>query len=534
MKTIKQTAILIALFLNINVLSYGQIGRSDVILSDTTWSSDTLKIYNDIVVESQVTLTIDPGVYVEFQGNYSINVYGKITAIGSVTDSITFIINDTTKFADTATYAGGWGSIKLLGNDIDTSFFHYCRFSYGKAVSPGSYPNDNYNEELKGGCLYLNQYHSLIITNCLFNHNFSTYKGGGIYLYKSDNLFIENNKFKTNRTFARGGAIYAEMNKILNISNNLFYSNISFKFVSSGFGNILSGNGAAIYSLSNYQVVNIANNRCFNNKCVSGVIYEANNNSQIINNTVTNNYGIGLFNGRNFGNQKYYNNTVCLNYLGGQVTGLMYFNNDLELKGNIFWGNEHDSYFPHHEIENPDGGEAINSFNCFQNGNEGIGNIEEYPEFTNPTNGTGLEYDGLNADWTLLNASPCINKGTPDTTNLNLPQYDIAGNPRVFGGRIDMGAYENQNVYVKINDSPVYSKIKLYPNPGTDKIFIDIPPEMNGAWIDIVDGQGRVLMHEQISFSPAILSPYKLQSGIYFYRIYNENKVVKSGKWVKR
>ncbi len=51
----------------------------------------------------------------------------------------------------------------------------------------------------------------------------------------------------------------------------------------------------------------------------------------------------------------------------------------------------------------------------------------------------------------------------------------VAGNPRVFGGRIDIGAYENQSVYVKINDSPVYSKIKLYPNPGTDKIYIEIP-----------------------------------------------------------
>jgi hypothetical protein len=164
----------------------------------------------------------------------------------------------------------------------------------------------------------------------------------------------------------------------------------------------------------------------------------------------------------------------------------------------------------------------------------GEGSIDDYPQFTNPSGGAGIEYDGLAADWTLLETSPCINKGTPDTTGLNLPQYDIAGNQRVFGGRIDIGAYENQSVYVKINDSPVYSKIKLYPNPGTDKIYIDIPPEMDGAWIDIVDGQGRVLMHEQISFSPSILSPYKLQSGIYFYRIYNENKVVKSGKWVKR
>ncbi len=171
---------------------------------------------------------------------------------------------------------------------------------------------------------------------------------------------------------------------------------------------------------------------------------------------------------------------------------------------------------------------------CIQYGYPGEGNISSDPQFTSPTEGAGIDFDGLAADWTLLEASPCINTGTPDTSGLNLPEFDLAGNPRIFGGRIDIGAYENQSVYVKINESPVYSRIKLYPNPGSDKIYIDVPPGMEGAWIDIVDGRGKVLMHEQIQTSPSVLSPYKLQSGIYLYRIYKENKVVKSGKWVKR
>lgn len=245
---------------------------------------------------------------------------------------------------------------------------------------------------------------------------------------------------------------------------------------------------------------------------------------------------MGLLSGHSFGDQKFINNTICNNSIGASVAGLMYFNTDLIMIGNIFWGNENDPYYPvRQEIQCPQcSGQAVSSYNCMKYGFYGEGSIEDYPQFINSTEGAGLEYDGLSADWTLLETSPCINTGTPDTTGLNLPELDIAGNQRVFGGRIDMGAYENQSVYVKINDSPVYSKIKLYPNPGTDKIYIDIPPEINGSWIDIVDGQGKILMHEQIQMSPALLSPYKLNSGIYYYRIYNDNQIIKSGKWIKR
>lgn len=60
------------------------------------------------------------------------------------------------------------------------------------------------------------------------------------------------------------------------------------------------------------------------------------------------------------------------------------------------------------------------------------GNIDEDPLFAF----TGEHH------YSLLEDSPCINAGIPDTTGLNLPEFDFAGNLRVLDGRIEMGAYE--------------------------------------------------------------------------------------------
>ncbi|MCK4358090.1 MAG: T9SS type A sorting domain-containing protein [Candidatus Cloacimonetes bacterium] len=61
-----------------------------------------------------------------------------------------------------------------------------------------------------------------------------------------------------------------------------------------------------------------------------------------------------------------------------------------------------------------------------------------------------------------------MDSGTIDTTGLNLPEYDLAGNPRISGGRIDMGAYEWQDthaVYDWQNQSTDNVLFQNYPNP---------------------------------------------------------------------
>lgn len=528
MKNIKLICLLIFSIVNIGV--YGQY----FINADTTWLSDSLFISNDIIIGENARLTISAGKVIVFENYSGIEIRGRLTAIGTETDSIIFRVSDTTGFSDTTTLIGGWKGLYFnTNNNTDTSFLKYCNISNGKANGQKSFLNGS-SVANKGGGIIIYYYDNVIIGYSTITNNYASFKGAGLYVKSSENVIINKCYISKNKTYEEGGGIYF-LGVKGEITNNKFVLNTAYKIDTAGGYYWSSGTGSSIFSsFCSSRNPLIEDNLITGGKGISGTLYDNNSSSLIFNNIIVNNDDIGFFNGHGGSHTKFTNNIICNNSKQSPTnSGATIFSNYLILSNNIIWGNEAGGLNEPPQIFDEWDDKNV-TFCCVQYGYSGEGNIDTYPVFNNPTSGAGKEYIDLSADWSLLNFSPCVNTGTPDTTDLNLPEFDIAGNPRIFGGRIDMGAYENQNVYVKINDSPVYSKIKLYPNPGTDKIYIDIPPEMTGAWIDIVDVQGRVLMHEQITYSPAVLSPFKLTAGIYFYRIYNENKVVKSGKWVKR
>jgi len=111
---------------------------------------------------------------------------------------------------------------------------------------------------------------------------------------------------------------------------------------------------------------------------------------------------------------------------------------------------------------------------------DGIAGILPYPV---PGNTIDFLASSINADplfaggfdihdpeyYSLSELSPCINSGTPDTLGLFLPPYDLAGNYRVWDGRIDMGCFEFGAPPVA-NDDPIAPDIPAfsltaYPNP---------------------------------------------------------------------
>jgi hypothetical protein len=103
------------------------------------------------------------------------------------------------------------------------------------------------------------------------------------------------------------------------------------------------------------------------------------------------------------------------------------------------------------------------SYSNIQGGWEGTGNIDANPLF-----------DSLGIHpYQILNESPCVNSGCHDTTGLEIPMYDLGGNYRITGDRIDMGAYEC--LFTAIPGlSKNINKVSIYPNPVTSTIIMEI------------------------------------------------------------
>jgi len=126
--------------------------------------------------------------------------------------------------------------------------------------------------------------------------------------------------------------------------------------------------------------------------------------------------------------------------------------------------------------------------------------------------------------------SPCVNTGTPmyepgmqppyiiqedtvyklitfDYDTIDLPQTDLVGNPRIFGGRIDMGAYECQDTgtgVTKYKYQTTKLKVDVYPNPFCYNTFIMFEME-NEAEVRVIiyDLQGNAVKELMNASLPA-------------------------------
>jgi hypothetical protein len=138
------------------------------------------------------------------------------------------------------------------------------------------------------------------------------------------------------------------------------------------------------------------------------------------------------------------------------------------------------------------------------------------------------------SDYSILAGSPLINTGSFDKFNL---LYDFNNHRRPVGGLYDIGAIEYDGGADTLLHTATENPV-LFPNPAGSVLSIKYLSLNNSKTItSIYSAAGKlVLQQTDIPLQPGIqeihIDVQKLQRGIYFYAVQDENKIT-SGKFIK-
>jgi hypothetical protein len=542
-------------------------------------------ITGTVMVPTDSTLRIQPGVKVNFQGHYKLLVSGRLLAEGTAKDSIVFTAANTTT---------GWYGIRFDNTSAtsDSSRISYCVLQWGIANGTGvdqlggallfnnfskanvshstlknnsnyhiyctgsspkiSYCNISYSTF--GGGIWLENNSVPLLTNNIISYN----KGMGIYglLSNTDHLTILYNTISHNRdqgiycsdcvyTISYNTISYNNLNNSFAggigcnhasgiISNNIIsYNNggggygggvscyfssgsISNNFISN---NTSSESGGGIMCIGSTGNPTISNNVIVNNKAIGvggGIHCVADCNPILINNTISNNEaasGGGL---------------SCSGTSNPAITNCIFYGNTASVDGaQIYLADETSD--PNLNYCDVQGGSAAFGLNGNFYSGIYINNIMDDPMYTAPSAASGINYNGMLAKWTLKTTSPCINKGNPSGS---YPSTDIAGNPRVYGTSIDMGAYELQNS-IGINSYENLYQLSIYPNPFKDYTFVKLASSLTDMEYHIYNLYGQLIKTGfQQSGNSLTIQRDNLPEGVYFIEMMQEKNMVAREKFI--
>ncbi len=173
-----------------------------------------------------------------------------------------------------------------------------------------------------------------------------------------------------------------------------------------------------------------------------------------------------------------------------------------------------------------------------------------------------VHYDNTNIDanpnflgmwgdpYMIADGSPCIDAGTlaklPDF--IELPEFDLAGNPRIVGDSIDMGAYEWNSTIVGFNEIGPGSRnekpklLKASPNPFDWGTYIEVEAEVK-VEVEVYDNYGRLvrsILSTTIPGKQEILwygddnNGNPLPAGVYHVVMFSGEREVESMQVVKK
>ena len=243
--------------------------------------------------------------------------------------------------------------------------------------------NSNAIYTIYGGGMH-NRSSSPTVTNCTFSANTAYESGGGMY-NRSSSPPVSNCSFTTN-TASSGGGMY-------NQSSSLSITTSSFT------GNTASSEGGGMYNI--FSSPGIINCSYTGNSAATsgGAMYNSFSSSPKLTNTTM---------------------------AGNSSTGFYTIGGTLVLQNSIIWDEVYGNYSAKYSL--------IKDKTDTTNANINAALYAATDIFTN--------YSG--SDYTLKSGSPAINRGNNTLyPGLDANTQDLAGNPRLVGTTIDLGAYES-------------------------------------------------------------------------------------------
>jgi hypothetical protein len=191
------------------------------ITEDTVWNVDLVRVIGDVIIENGVTLTIEPGVRIEFQDYYRLDVLGAILALGTPDARIVFTTDEPEKFAIDDSRTGCWNGVRFIDTSAanDPSRLVCCILEYSKALSedPGPHPYG-------GGAISIVDFGQITVENCIIRRNVADY-GGAVFCYRHGNPILAGNLIVDNHSLQNASAIYCAYSHP-KLANNTIVENI--------------------------------------------------------------------------------------------------------------------------------------------------------------------------------------------------------------------------------------------------------------------------------------------------------------------
>ncbi len=443
-------------------LLQAQTNVSGLVSTNTTWAlaHSPYIVTGNVLVQSGVTLTLEPGVVVKFDSALSMQIDGTLLARGTSDNNITF----TSHTVDTA---GAWGYIyfgdgstdavfenDMYGNYLSGSILQYCRIQYAggaNVTENGAVRLDNAHPFIDhciiannsaSGIRGYNLSASLKITNCAISENTTVDYGGGVHISGTGTTLVSGNTITGNSALSDGGGI-CNMYWTAIIVNNIVTDNTTGGNgggIASGLGgvssspitnniimrNVAADDGGGLYVYNGTSAVSgnvIANNTA---NRVGGFFAYGGSDASISNNVISDNSALGIVGGVwSLSSQSILNNQIIRNSATDDAGVLTDYNGTIRLN-TIAWNTNTGYDNPLNRAICVDTHSLLDSNNILSNaafyelynGNaQGSGDVDATNNWWGTSNDAGVQtkiYDWFdNGSQAVLNYSPYLT--TPDT-----------------------------------------------------------------------------------------------------------------------